>query len=364
MAERKKLRSMKIDPNDSEEILRLIEEGDESDCDELSDAEECVPQVCLTNKYNRVGADVSLPNSNEVEEVCQDESAVFNDGEALDGNIFNDIALTQRADIKWRHRSLVPFEASFETNRNQENCEKLAPLEYCLRYLPNALIQDMSEKTNMYALQHNISFKPTTPDEIKTLLGLHIMMGVLKYPRVRMYWDSAIGVDIFKHNMARDRFFQLRNNLHLVDILKKPKNTDRFWKVRPMYEVIRQRCLELDLEKKLCIDEQIIPFRGHLNVKQYVKGKPCPWGIKIFFLCGKSGLAYDFLIYQGSTTEINPSVQKMYGLGPIVVNLGVSCVSQCVELIVRMCGASAAPAPPPPPKCRRTSRQEGLLTED
>ncbi|KAL2089767.1 hypothetical protein ACEWY4_014455 [Coilia grayii] len=59
------------------------------------------------------------------------------------------------------------------------------------------------------------------------------------------------------------------------------------------------------MEENLSIDEQIVPFREKLSVLQYVKGKPEPWGVKVYFLCGKSGLAYDFLIYQGATTELS-----------------------------------------------------------
>lgn len=78
-------------------------------------------------------------------------------------------------------------------------------------------------------------------------------------------------------------------------------------------------CLQLSLEENLCIDEQIVPFRGRLSIKQYVKGKPIPWGIKIFVLCGKSGQAYDFIIYQGALTEIDKGLRRTFGLGAAVV---------------------------------------------
>jgi hypothetical protein len=54
----------------------------------------------------------------------------------------------------------------------------------------------------------------------------------------------------------------------------------------------------------LCIDEQMIPFKGSLNIKQYIKNQPTKWGIKLLALCGGSGLCYDFIIYQGSTTKL------------------------------------------------------------
>ncbi|KAI4464225.1 transposase is4 [Holotrichia oblita] len=120
--------------------------------------------------------------------------------------------------------------------------------------------------------------------------------------------------------MARDRFFKLRKHLHFVNVHERPpENTDRLWKVRPLYDVLRNRMSELTLETALCVDEQMIPFKGRLNIKQYVKAKPNPWGFKLFALCGTSGIMYDFVIYQGSTTELNPDQQDVFGLGAAVV---------------------------------------------
>jgi hypothetical protein len=55
--------------------------------------------------------------------------------------------------------------------------------------------------------------------------------------------------------------------------------------------------------QEICVDEQTVPVNGTLNVKNHIKGKPCQRGVKLFVLYGKSGIAYDFIIYQGSRTE-------------------------------------------------------------
>lgn len=75
----------------------------------------------------------------------------------------------------------------------------------------------------------------------------------------------------------------------------------------------------MEPEPTLSIDEGMIPFTGKHKNKQYIKGKPCPWGIKMFMLCGKSGQIYDFLLYQGSTTEIDKKNLATFGLGASVV---------------------------------------------
>lgn len=50
-----------------------------------------------------------------------------------------------------------------------------------------------------------------------------------------------------------------------------------------------------------------------------MRGKLHPWGIKLFLMCGSSGIVYDFLIFQGSTTELDPNIQKNFGEGECVV---------------------------------------------
>ncbi|XP_046998375.1 piggyBac transposable element-derived protein 3-like [Schistocerca americana] len=63
----------------------------------------------------------------------------------------------------------------------------------------------------------------------------------------------------------------------------------------------------------------MIPFTGKLSVKQYMKGKLSPWGIKMYMLCGNSAQAYDFILYQGASTEFQTSLLKEFGRGPTVV---------------------------------------------
>ena len=66
------------------------------------------------------------------------------------------------------------------------------------------------------------------------------------------------------------RFYKLRQNLHMVDNLDNGfERTDRLWKVRPIYDELQSCCHQLPLEARLCIDEQIIPFKENLNIRQH-----------------------------------------------------------------------------------------------
>lgn len=47
----------------------------------------------------------------------------------------------------------------------------------------------------------------------------------------------------------------------------------------------------------LCVDEQIVPYKGKFSLKMYNPKKPKKWGFKIFLPCDQYGLVYDFDVY-------------------------------------------------------------------
>lgn len=188
------------------------------------------------------------------------------------------------------------------------------PSEYFFKYIKNEMFELMVEMTMQYAYNNGVhNFPETNVDEMKTFFGILIVMGNLQFPRVRMYWDSTLGISLIKNNMNVNRFFKLRQNFHVVDNNAPRNSNDRCWKVRPLLNAIRERCRELPLELSLCVDEQIIPFKGTISIKQYMKDKPESWGIKVYCLCGSSGILYDFIVYQGVTTEYREEY-KAFGI--------------------------------------------------
>ena len=62
----------------------------------------------------------------------------------------------------------------------------------------------------------------------------------------------------------------------------------------------------------------MIPFQGRVPGRQYVKNKPNPVGVKLLVHCGRSGMAYDFELYQGKDTGVSED-HKDLGLGESIV---------------------------------------------
>lgn len=136
----------------------------------------------------------------------------------------------------------------------------------------------MAGYTNIYAQQKGVkNFKDTSSNEMKVFVGIHLLMGVINFPRVRMYWQMNYRISIIADAMTRNRFYQLRSNFHVInnDIIPL-NNTDKFIKIRPLYNSIKKRCNELEIEKNICVDEQMVPFKGTCSLKQYLRGKLSP----------------------------------------------------------------------------------------
>ncbi|XP_066999015.2 piggyBac transposable element-derived protein 2 isoform X1 [Anabrus simplex] len=80
---------------------------------------------------------------------------------------------------------------------------------------------------------------------------------------------------------------------------------------------VRERCLQLPrVESSYSIDEHMVPFTGRCKLKQYIKNKPRPVGLKNFVITTTYGLVIDFEFYQGKST---PLPETQLGLGPAVV---------------------------------------------
>lgn len=196
------------------------------------------------------------------------------------------------------------------------------PIQYFTKYLPDSTFERLAECSNLYYLRTTGAELGTTPQEIRVFFGIVMYMAVLKFPRIRMYWQQRTRIAVVADAMNLNRFFKLRTAVHITDASgPAPNNTDKFWKVRPLVDVVRARCLELDVMEQSSVDEQMIPFTGKVPAKQVIKSKPNPEGVKVFVRCSPDGIAHDFEIYQGKGTGIDPSYAHLGLDGSVVLRL-------------------------------------------
>ena len=113
--------------------------------------------------------------------------------------------------------------------------------------------------------------------------------------------------------MSRDRFLQIFWNLHLcnpnpVSSSSSPRNS----KIQPLLDLLSPR-FETTFKPGKCVavDEAMISFKGRASFRQYIRGKPHPFGIKAFVLAdSKTGYVFRLRIYFGKETDlvVNPTL--------------------------------------------------------
>lgn len=156
------------------------------------------------------------------------------------------------------------------------------PVEYFLTYISEEVFEEMSRCTNIYVMETTGTILATTPDEIKRFLAVLMIMGTLKFPRMRMYWQPATQMPTICEVMNVNTFFKLRSALHVTESTTLPSPADTFWKVRLLLNAVKERVLQLPSSEHNIIDEQIIPFTGRVAAKQFIRNKPIPEGVKVF----------------------------------------------------------------------------------
>ncbi|XP_023312460.1 piggyBac transposable element-derived protein 3-like, partial [Anoplophora glabripennis] len=161
-----------------------------------------------------------------------------------------------------------------------------------------------------------------TKNDIKDFIAIEILMGVIKMPSYCDYWSNNLRYSKIADIMTLKRFQQIRRFLHFVN--NEDVNQDRYFKIRPFLDIIRNNCLSMPQERRFSIDEMMIPYKGTMagSRRQYIKNKPKKWGFKVFVRAGITGFVYDFLLYSGEDTfrQIDfTEEEQQFGLGGKVV---------------------------------------------
>nr|CAH7768236.1 unnamed protein product [Callosobruchus chinensis] len=174
--------------------------------------------------------------------------------------------------------------------------------DYIRMYFDDSDFADICHCTNVRFTHEKGRPMNLIAEEEKKFIGISILMSCLRYPQIKMYWAKMTKVTSVAGSMARDRCFQIRSNLKVVidaDVPENERKVDKLFKFRPLIGRIREGCTSVPRNQEVAIDEQMIPFSGMCHMKQFVRGKPNPVGLKNFVCATPKGLVLDFVIYQG-----------------------------------------------------------------
>ena len=140
-----------------------------------------------------------------------------------------------------------------------------------------------------------------------------IVMGILELPQLEMYWQTKhplVATTGISSIMSLARFEQIYRFLLLANSDEQAPagdpDHDKLFKVRKLVDLVLPKFeSEYTLHAPVTIDEAMIPFKGRLSFKQYIKNKPTKLGIKAFVLSdATNGYVYRMQIYTVRGMEI------------------------------------------------------------
>ena len=180
----------------------------------------------------------------------------------------------------------------------------MTPFQYFQRFWDNEIRKYLTEQTNLYSMQETGKSINVTEDEIEVFFGIQMTMAIVRMSQYEMYWSPEFRYDKIRSAMTLKRYKLIRRFIHANDNTKKtnPENVnDKLFKVRPLFDLVRNNCIKVEPEQCHSIDEQIIPAKTKRSggVKQYNPKKIRKWGFRNMVRAGQSGMIYEFFIYGG-----------------------------------------------------------------
>lgn len=137
--------------------------------------------------------------------------------------------------------------------------------------------------------------KPTDRMEIKSLIGILLLAGVMRSSRrnVLAMWDltQGTGVEAIYVTMSLHRFRFLLRCLRFDDVRDRAlrTTTDKLAHIRDIFEKFLENSKNsFNPSDYVSVDEQLVGFRGNCPFRVYMPNKPAKYGIKIYALVSAS----------------------------------------------------------------------------
>ncbi|XP_067845828.1 piggyBac transposable element-derived protein 4-like [Heptranchias perlo] len=273
----------------------------------MSDSDSSDEGQCFGFSYKAaVGSDISADAVSESEEEKQEEES----GESP--HPLRSPRHLQTSEWPWSPVLQLHEEKKF-TEKNGALYQlgpELKEIDFFSLFFHPELFELLSTETNKYAHQQisgraDTKWYPTTAEEIKAFLGIHIYMSIVSLPSYKMYWsnDSLFGSFPIKDLMTRDRFEKMLQYYHINDNTTNPTRGhlghDKLHNVRPVLDAVLEACRTVYFpHRENSIGEATTGFRG--NICQNMEEQPCKRHIKIYTRAdAHNGFVCEFQIYTG-----------------------------------------------------------------
>ncbi|RXN38666.1 piggyBac transposable element-derived 3-like protein [Labeo rohita] len=160
----------------------------------------------------------------------------------------------------WKHEDIEEFQVT--ESRFEPPVVVQSPFQYFKMLFTDEMIQHVAHQTNLYSAQELGDPIKTSPEEIEDFLAMLLFMGVFNFPSLEDYWHHESRFSVIADIMPRKRFQLLRRYIHFNDNQQCSENPDRFYKIRPLFEMLRKQCLLIPSTYKHSVDEVMIGYKG------------------------------------------------------------------------------------------------------
>ena len=157
--------------------------------------------------------------------------------------------------------------------------------------------------------------------EIKAFIGLCLYAGLHKsnHEAVSLLWSENEGRPIFTATMSRNRFTSILKFLRFDNRATRQERQadDKLAPFRDLWSLFQVQLPKFYIPgPDLCVDEQLVAFRGRCGFRQYIPSKPAKYGIKIWWCCdSQTCYPLNGEVYLGR----QPGQQREVGQGARVV---------------------------------------------
>ena len=219
----------------------------------------------------------------------------------------------------WNNNNEMPNIENFIGNSGIKVHIPETPLGFLQLFITRELLEHFKTETNRYADKrrqnkegHFKRWHKASVADIAKYIGLTILFGIFKLPRLPMYWakNAEYFSPIVSNCMSYGRYMLLNGFFHSnASDSDNQDNQDRLSKLRPVIDYfLRLFNLTYIPTQNLSIDEGMLAFKGRLVFKCYSPMKPIKYGIKLYILAeSDTGFVSNFQIYSGTgstTSEI------------------------------------------------------------
>ena len=110
-------------------------------------------------------------------------------------------------------------------------------------------------------------WKPVTVIKIKKFLGLIFVTGIVRKPKLELYWSmrGIFQTPIFPQTMSRNRFQFIQRYLHFSDNNAAGTNEDHLYKIRTILDIVVNNLRTNYIpDRDISLDEGMLGWWGRL----------------------------------------------------------------------------------------------------